>query len=238
MFTRWRRTYRQRRQRARWLYGWFTGLVCCGSCFGAAAFASGLQFLVLKCKLHIPTSPQCCAIPVACWRHASAAFAVAHVIEFLCFSFTKLMVLNRMIERAVIHETATSRWSHIVIRWFKFGFASSAASSCIANTDLANNFSNVSDLQSLLLRLTLKPLKCFPRLMSCFRAFLPLPGLACCVIEFRALLCAKCLNGLVLQVGIQHGNVNCVWSGFDFKLVMRASTHTPATQRQHGSRFV
>ena len=156
------------------------------------------------------------------------------MIEFLCFSFTKLMVLNRMIECAVIH----SRWSHIVIRWFKFDFASSAASSCIANTDLANNFSNVSDLQSLLLRLTLKPLKCFPRLMSCFRAFLPLPCLACCVIEFRALLCAKCLNGLVLQVGIQHGNVNCVWSGFDFKLVMRASTHTPATQRQHGSRFV
>ena len=61
------------------------------------------------------------------------------------------MVLNRMIECAVIHETATSRWSHIVIRWFKFGFASSAASSCIANTDLANNVSNVkyvSDLQS------------------------------------------------------------------------------------------
>ena len=112
---------------------------CPGSCFGAAAFASGLQFLVLKCNLHIPTSPQYCAIPVACWRHASAAFDVAHVIEFLCFSFTKLMVLNRMIECAVIHETATSRWSHIVIRWFKFGFASSAASSCIANTDLANN---------------------------------------------------------------------------------------------------
>ena len=54
-------------------------------------------------------SPQYCASLVACWRHVSAAFAVAHVIEFLCFSFTKLMVLNRMIECAVIHETATSR---------------------------------------------------------------------------------------------------------------------------------
>ena len=46
MFMRWRRLDHDTRQRIWLLYGWFTGLMCCGSCIGAVTWAVWMQFLL------------------------------------------------------------------------------------------------------------------------------------------------------------------------------------------------
>ena len=47
MFWRWRQMQGEG-QRGEWgLYGWFSGLMLCGSCFGAVAWGAWMQNLVL-----------------------------------------------------------------------------------------------------------------------------------------------------------------------------------------------
>jgi hypothetical protein len=72
------------------LYGWFTALMACGSCFGAVAWAARMMDLALQFSALHNSSLLAGAFR---WR---AAFLVTYAVEFLCLSAAKLMVLDRM----------------------------------------------------------------------------------------------------------------------------------------------
>ena len=100
MFWRWWRMKEEDRLYVwHWvLYGWFSGLMCVGSVFGAVTWAFWMQLLValftsnstpgLSLAQRYSLSAQ-----VQYW---GAAFYVTYAIEFLCLSVAKLLVLHRM----------------------------------------------------------------------------------------------------------------------------------------------
>jgi hypothetical protein len=114
MFWRWRRMTGEGRRCIEWrLYGWFSGLMLCGSCFGAVAWGSLMQVFVLSFNLFnnpssIPTNTQVRSI-AAQYQRWIAAFAIAYAIEFFCLSAAKLMVLDRMMEFAMPKRDGVSR---------------------------------------------------------------------------------------------------------------------------------
>ena len=85
------------RQRVWRLYGWFSGLMCVGSVFGAITWAAWMQFLVLFFKSFAPgllnVQFQSLNAQAQYWV---TAFYLAYAIEFLCLTVAKLMVLDRM----------------------------------------------------------------------------------------------------------------------------------------------
>ena len=83
MFFRWRRMCEDDRGRVWRLYGWFSGLITCGSCVGAVT-----------------------------WAARRPVFLVTYAIEFLCLSAAKLMVLDRMSDFAASNGNHPSlrRW--------------------------------------------------------------------------------------------------------------------------------
>jgi hypothetical protein len=96
------------------LYGWFSGLMLCGSCFGAVAWGAWMQNLVLMFNANNSPSPSSIAeyysmfSPINRWV---AAFVIFYAIEFLCLSAAKLMVLDRMMEFAMTRrEGIPRRW--------------------------------------------------------------------------------------------------------------------------------
>jgi hypothetical protein len=84
------------------LYGWFSGLMCLGSVFGAVTWAFWMQILVAAFTPGTPglslAQVQSLAAQAQYW---AAAFYVPYAIEFLCLSVAKLLVLNRMADFAV-----------------------------------------------------------------------------------------------------------------------------------------
>ena len=54
MFFGWLRMDVQGRQWAWWLYGWFSGLMLCGCCFGAVAYGAEMQVLVWDLSFNSP----------------------------------------------------------------------------------------------------------------------------------------------------------------------------------------
>ena len=101
-------------RRGEWeLYGWFSGLMLCGSCFGAVAWGANMQVFVLNFNVNnnpssTLTNAQHYSI-VAQNQRWIAAFAVAYAMEFLCLSAAKLMVLDRMMEFAMRKGDGVSR---------------------------------------------------------------------------------------------------------------------------------
>jgi len=106
MFLRWLRMDGQGRQWAWRLYGWFSGLMLCGSCCGSVAWGSWMQFLVLVFNLSSPsfastlTAAQIFSL-VAQLQHWGALSAITYAISFLCLSVAKLMALDQMMNFAV-----------------------------------------------------------------------------------------------------------------------------------------
>ena len=88
----------QGRQWAWWLYGWFSGLMLCGSCFGAVAWGARMQHFVLDFIAYNNSTSTLTKdqrlLMIA--QHFSwfAAFVVVYAVEFLCLSAAKLMVLD------------------------------------------------------------------------------------------------------------------------------------------------
>ena len=115
MFLRWRRMDGEGRRGVWRLYGWFSGLMLCGSCFGAVAWGAYMKDLVLSFNLlnnpsSTLTNAQYFSI-VAQDQRWIAAFAVVYAMEFLCLSAAKLMVLDRMMEVAMRKgEGVWRRW--------------------------------------------------------------------------------------------------------------------------------
>jgi hypothetical protein len=107
----------QERRRRVWpLYGWFSGLMLCGSCFGAVAWGAAMQVLIFNFFLPSAlTRAQLCSFQEQFTRWA-AVFSIAYATEVFCMSVAKLMVLDRMSSFAVPKaEGMSRRW--VVGRW-------------------------------------------------------------------------------------------------------------------------
>jgi hypothetical protein len=97
MFYRWRRMAKEDQQRVWRLYGWYSALMLCGSCFGVVAWASRIMFLVNRFEWtfnfqNLAVRYSLRALDLS-W---TAAFVVAYSFEFLFLSAAQLMVLDRM----------------------------------------------------------------------------------------------------------------------------------------------
>jgi hypothetical protein len=96
MFHLWRRLEEEDRGRMWRLYGWFTALMACGSCFGVVAWTASM---ISRARLFEANDAQTVVEYVSLlalsyrWR---AVFLVTYAIEFLCLSAALLMVLDRM----------------------------------------------------------------------------------------------------------------------------------------------
>ena len=94
------------------LYGWFSGLMLCGSCFGVVAWGAYMQILVLSFNMNNPSSTPLSVAQLDLMEAQTmlwlAAFIVTYAIEFLLLSAAKLMVLDRMTEFAAPKEDSMS----------------------------------------------------------------------------------------------------------------------------------
>jgi hypothetical protein len=106
-------------QRRVWcLYGWFCGLMLCGSCFGAVTWAARMMHLDNSFKgndAFVRRDGPSGAFLFAQAYSWSAVFLPSYAIEFLCLSAAKLMVLDRMSDFAMGHdwqnEVTRKRWA-------------------------------------------------------------------------------------------------------------------------------
>jgi hypothetical protein len=96
MFYLWWRLKEEDRGRVWRLYGWFTALMACGSCFGVVAWTASMiyraRFFEAEQTENVVEYFSLLALSYR-WR---AAFLVTYAIEFLCLSAALLMVLDRM----------------------------------------------------------------------------------------------------------------------------------------------
>ena len=110
MFVRWWRLEEDDRRRVWLLYGWFSGLMCVGSVFGAVAWAVWMQFLLALFSGSIlglkHVQKQSYFVQQNNWE---AAFCIPSAIEFVCLSVAKLIVLERMADFAVAKADGMSR---------------------------------------------------------------------------------------------------------------------------------
>jgi len=173
MFVRWWRMEEEDRRQVWLLYGWFSGLMCSGSVFGAVAWGAWMQFLVALLSFFntrtldlTPTQQQLLFAQNQYW---GAAFYVTYAIEFLCLSVAKLLVLHRMTNFAVAKGDGMSRrlavGGRVLIAVVVVGnvaglcgnvaaavyskeagdlFMASAAAHAANNTDEGDKFSNLS----------------------------------------------------------------------------------------------
>jgi hypothetical protein len=94
------------------LYGWFNGLMLCGSCFGAATWSFRMMFLDNAYRSYNILSSNKdggnFSIATRSLQHSfearafewRTALTVTYPIEFMCLSAAKLMVLDRMLDFA------------------------------------------------------------------------------------------------------------------------------------------
>jgi hypothetical protein len=137
MFVRWRRLEEDDRRRVWLLYGWFSGLMCVGSVFGAVAWAMWMQFLLAYFIGSTPGLTHAQAQSYTVQRHVwQAAFYIPSAIEFVCLSVAKLMVLERMADFAVAKadgvSTRVAVWGRVVMTAVLVGNAVIVCSSIAA----------------------------------------------------------------------------------------------------------
>jgi hypothetical protein len=111
----WRRMGEEGRQRVWSLYGWFCGLMVCGSCFGAVTWAARMMNLVNFFKSNDAFSKGDFVEQNSLTALANSwlsVFSLTYAIEFLCLSTAKLMVLDRMSDFAAGQDEGTrKRWA-------------------------------------------------------------------------------------------------------------------------------
>ena len=114
MFVRWWRLKEEDRPRVWPLYGWFSGLMCVGSVFGAVAWAVWMQFLLTRFSSFFSgvtlgvTHAQTQSLLVQ-QNNLEAAFFIPSAIDFVCLTVAKLMVLERMADFALAKADGMSR---------------------------------------------------------------------------------------------------------------------------------
>ena len=110
MFYRWWRMEEEDRGRVWRLYGWYSGLMACGSCVGAVAWAAQMMDYVYffeSDSSSILAENQSLIASANIWF---AVFLVMYAVEFMCLSAAKLMVLDRMSVFAAPEGTSARRW--------------------------------------------------------------------------------------------------------------------------------
>jgi hypothetical protein len=103
------------RRRVWRLYGWFCGLMVCGSCFGAVTWAARMSN---RANLFNSNDASSRGDVVQQWSLIALAYSwgavfwVMYAIEFMCLSAARLMVLDRMSDFAAGQdEVARKRWA-------------------------------------------------------------------------------------------------------------------------------
>ena len=93
------------------LYGWFSGLMCVGSVFGAVTWAAWMQYLVSNSIVTLSPGLSMLAQTTFYVQYTrwGAVFYVAYPIEFLCLSVAKLLVLHRIADFAAPKGGGLSR---------------------------------------------------------------------------------------------------------------------------------
>ena len=112
MFRMWRQIDENQRRSLWRLYGWFTALMCIGSCTGAVAWAAYMKqsqlFItsnnanVLNSSSYTPARVSAVLAESGTW---DAVYKTFYALEFFCVSVVKLMMLDRMIALA-LYKTA------------------------------------------------------------------------------------------------------------------------------------
>jgi hypothetical protein len=92
------------------LYGWFTALMACGSCFGAVAWGAKMMQIVNNSNANATEDLAQLTSLFALAYSWNAAFTVTYAIEFLCLSAAKLMVLDRLSVFAAPHGARLQTW--------------------------------------------------------------------------------------------------------------------------------
>ena len=114
MFVRWWRLKEEDRPRVWPLYGWFSGLMCVGSVFGAVAWSVWMQFLLARFSSFVSgvtlgvTHAQTQSL-LEQQNNLEAAFFIPYAIDFVCLTVAKLMVLERMADFALAKADGMSR---------------------------------------------------------------------------------------------------------------------------------
>jgi hypothetical protein len=124
MFFRWQRLSEEGKQRVWWLYGWFSGLMLCGSCVGVVTWVARMMQLVKLFEGNnavrngdVVEGHPLLALSLS-WN---AAFAVTYAIEFLCLTTAKLMVLERMSDFAAPQVPSNvSIYNHFAVSLLSF----------------------------------------------------------------------------------------------------------------------
>ena len=97
MFRRWWLMDEEGRQNVWRLYGWYSGLMVCGSCFGAVAWSARMMNLVngFQSQKIGSTSVSDLQLQYSLLSRGYSwlpAFVVTYAVEFLCLSAALLMV--------------------------------------------------------------------------------------------------------------------------------------------------
>ena len=122
MLLLWLRLDDESRKRVWRLYGWFSGLICFGSCCGAIAWTAWMQYLVLvyqnptavNTRLVLSSNKSLSEkiadtdITAKMIRMLSI-YPVPYSLEFFCMSMAKLLVLDRMVHVALPRAFVTSQ---------------------------------------------------------------------------------------------------------------------------------
>ncbi len=111
----WWRMDEEGRRRVWPLYGWFCGLMVCGSCFGVVTWAARMMHLVNEFNANDAAlrgdRVQTHTIFALAYSWF-AVFLVMYAIEFMCLSAARLMVLDRMSDFAAGQDEGTrKRWA-------------------------------------------------------------------------------------------------------------------------------
>ncbi len=111
----WWRMEEEGRRRVWSLYGWFCGLMVCGSCFGAVTWAARMMQSENNFNGNDAASRRDFVQTWSLFARSNswaAVFFVMYAIEFLCLSAARLMVLDRMSDFAAGQdEVARKRWA-------------------------------------------------------------------------------------------------------------------------------
>jgi hypothetical protein len=136
----WRRMEEWDRGRLWRLYGWYSALMMCGSCFGALAWFARIMFLANTFKASHAGN---IGDPIQAASLFSIAFTwgpvylVAYAIEFLCLCAATLMVLDRMsVFAAPQDEGLQKRWAlagRVVMAAVVLGNAVGLAANAVAS---------------------------------------------------------------------------------------------------------
>jgi len=109
MFLRWRRMAEEDRRRVWRLYGWFSGLMCLGSVFGAVTWGAWMMVLASIFSLQVQSGIVQVQVLSAQYSNWYSGFCIMYAIEFLCLSVAKLLVLDRMADFAVVKGDGMSK---------------------------------------------------------------------------------------------------------------------------------